>query len=134
MLPTSPALPDPGSQSIADCHDTAITPGTIIPAWYGERLDLDYAIYTSFANAEYQAHHRDDKDQREHKQPDQDSATPAPRSYSSIPVDLITAVRNICERQVSSLSPNRAGVARPASAGDGRGLTVAFGDGEGEVE
>ena len=30
-------------------------PGTIIPPWYGERLDLDYAIYTCFANAANQA-------------------------------------------------------------------------------
>ena len=28
-----------------------VTPGTIIPAWYGERLDLDHAIYICLANA-----------------------------------------------------------------------------------
>jgi hypothetical protein len=60
LLPDSPALPDPDG-TIADCHDADITPDTIIPAWYGERLDLDYAIYTSFANADYQARHEHDQ-------------------------------------------------------------------------
>ena len=96
VLPASPALPT-ADGTIADCHDADITPDTIIPAWYGERFDLDYAIYTCFANADYQARHRDGTGHPE--TPDQDSATPAPRSYSSIPVDLITAVRTICERQ-----------------------------------
>jgi hypothetical protein len=49
-LPSSPALPAPDG-TIEDCHDADITPETIIPPWYGERLDLDYAIYTCFANA-----------------------------------------------------------------------------------
>ncbi len=56
-MPASPALPATGDRTIADCHDAGITPDTIIPAWYGERLDLDYAIYTSFANADYHARH-----------------------------------------------------------------------------
>jgi len=99
VLPASPTSPPSGNQSIEDCHDAGITPDTIIPPWYGERLNLHDAIYTCFANADYQARHRDDKDQRGHEQPDQDSATPAPRDYSPTPVDLITAVRNICERQ-----------------------------------
>jgi Domain of unknown function (DUF222)/HNH endonuclease len=51
-IPASPAPPGPADgDSIADCHDAAITPGTIVPAWYGERLNLDYAIATCFANA-----------------------------------------------------------------------------------
>ena len=29
----------------------AIDPDTVIPPWYGERLDLDYAIHVCFANA-----------------------------------------------------------------------------------
>ena len=41
----------PGLTGIAGCPDAAITPGTIVPAWYGERLNLDYAIATCFANA-----------------------------------------------------------------------------------
>jgi hypothetical protein len=50
-LPASPPLPQPGG-AIEDCHDADITPETIIPPWYGERLDLDYAIAICFANAE----------------------------------------------------------------------------------
>jgi hypothetical protein len=49
-LPTSPALPPPEG-SIEDAHDAEITAETIIPPWYGERLDLDHAIYVCFANA-----------------------------------------------------------------------------------
>lgn len=51
-IPASPAPPGrAGGDSIADWHDAAITPDTIVPAWYGERLNLDYAIATCFANA-----------------------------------------------------------------------------------
>ncbi len=49
QIPPSPALHKPDG-GIADVHDAAITPGTITPPWYGERLDLDYAIYTCLAN------------------------------------------------------------------------------------
>ena len=60
-VPASPALPEPGGM-IGDCHDADIDPDTIIPPWYGERLDLDYAIHVCFANArteqERQAHLR----------------------------------------------------------------------------
>ena len=48
--PAQPALPEPAG-AIGDCHDADITPDTIIPPWYGERLDLDHAIYTCLANA-----------------------------------------------------------------------------------
>jgi hypothetical protein len=48
-IPASPALPSPAG-GIGDVHDADITPGTITPPWYGERLDLDYAIYTCLAN------------------------------------------------------------------------------------
>jgi hypothetical protein len=48
-LPPSPPLPSPGGH-IGDIHDAQITPDTIIPPWSGERLDLDYAIYTCLAN------------------------------------------------------------------------------------
>ncbi|HEV2537078.1 MAG TPA: HNH endonuclease, partial [Streptosporangiaceae bacterium] len=50
-IPASPALPSPDG-SIGDVHDAEITPDTIMPPWYGERLDLDYAIYTCLANEE----------------------------------------------------------------------------------
>ena len=48
-IPASPPLPSPDG-GIDDIHDADITPETIIPPWYGERLDLDYAIYTCLAN------------------------------------------------------------------------------------
>jgi hypothetical protein len=50
LLPSSPPLPEPDGK-IGDRHDAEITPDTIIPPWYGERLDLDHAIYVCFANA-----------------------------------------------------------------------------------
>jgi HNH endonuclease len=49
-LPVCPPLPEPNS-GIDTAHDADITPDTIIPPWYGERLDLDHAIYVCFANA-----------------------------------------------------------------------------------
>jgi hypothetical protein len=49
-LPACPALPAPYG-AIEDCHDADITPETILPPWYGERLDLDYAIHVCYANA-----------------------------------------------------------------------------------
>jgi HNH endonuclease len=61
-IPASPALPPPDG-TIEDCHDADITPGTIIPAWYGERLDLDHAIYVCLANAENRARRRDQAQQ-----------------------------------------------------------------------
>jgi hypothetical protein len=49
-LPSCPPLPEPDGP-IGQAHDAEITPDTIIPPWYGERLDLDYAIWVCFANA-----------------------------------------------------------------------------------
>jgi hypothetical protein len=49
-IPASPTLP-PADGTIEDFHDADITPETIVPPWYGERLDLDHAIYVCFANA-----------------------------------------------------------------------------------
>ncbi len=46
-LPACPPLPH-ADGTIESCHDADITPETIIPAWYGERLDLDHAIYICF--------------------------------------------------------------------------------------
>ena len=81
MIPASPPLPQ-ADGTIGDWHDADITPETIIPPWYGERLDLDYAIYTCFANAANQA--------RQHSsepQPDQgDQADQADRYESGGPV------------------------------------------------
>lgn len=55
-IPPSPALPQAGGM-IEGCHDADITPDTIIPPWYGERLDPDHAIYVCLANAANQARH-----------------------------------------------------------------------------
>ncbi|HEY1320939.1 MAG TPA: HNH endonuclease signature motif containing protein, partial [Streptosporangiaceae bacterium] len=41
-LPSCPSLPEPDGP-IGQAHDADITPDTIIPPWYGERLDLDHA-------------------------------------------------------------------------------------------
>ena len=57
IIPASPPLPEPRG-TIGDCHDAGITDETIIPPWYGERLDLDYAIYVCFANARIEQERR----------------------------------------------------------------------------
>ena len=49
VIPPSPALPAPDG-AIAEVHDAEVAADTIIPPWSGERLDLDYAIYTCLAN------------------------------------------------------------------------------------
>jgi Domain of unknown function (DUF222)/HNH endonuclease len=72
-IPASPALPQPDGR-IEDCHDADITPETIIPPWYGERLDLDHAIYVCFANARIQ---------QERQTHDQDSE-PRPRDRATV--------------------------------------------------
>jgi hypothetical protein len=94
----SPPLPA-SDRTIGDCHDADITPGTIIPPWYGEHLDLDYAIHAAFAHADYQArqHERDQRaqDYREtHPEPDPDA--PEPDRWGS--VNIITAMREAGER------------------------------------
>jgi hypothetical protein len=61
-LPDSPPLPEPGG-GIAEAHDAAITAETIIPPWYGERLDLDHAIYVCFANARTEEQKQSDREQ-----------------------------------------------------------------------
>src|SRR5208282_416011 len=92
LLPASPAPPGING-TIDGCHDAIITPETIIPAWYGERLNLDYAIYTCFAHADYQAR------QREKEQQDEPPATHAPASPTeswqpgATEVDVIAAIR-----------------------------------------
>ena len=62
-LPACPPLPHPDG-TIESCHDADITPETITPAWYGERLDLDHAIYICFANAANAANAAQLADQR----------------------------------------------------------------------
>src|SRR5580658_3174107 len=72
-LPACPPLPQ-ADGTIDDCHDADITPETIIPPWYGERLDLDYAISICFANA---------RTQQERQTQDQD-AEPPPRDRVTV--------------------------------------------------
>jgi hypothetical protein len=69
-IPASPALPDTEG-TIEGCHDAEITPGTIVPPWYGERLDLDHALYVCLANAANRARQRDPErqDQQEQAEP-----------------------------------------------------------------
>jgi len=62
LLPSSPPLPEPDG-GIGAAHDADITPDTIIPPWYGERLDLDHAIYTCFANARTDEEKQADREQ-----------------------------------------------------------------------
>jgi hypothetical protein len=112
LLPSPPLPPSDGT--IQDCHDADITPGTIIPPWYGEHLDLDYAIHAAFANAEYQARQHD-RDQRmrayrdTHPQappPAADPATPEsepePRQPDLYGINIITAAQNLGKRYARS--------------------------------
>jgi len=61
-LPSCPPLPEPDGP-VGQAHDADITPGTIIPPWYGERLDLDHAIYICLANAKNQQDRQEQRDQ-----------------------------------------------------------------------
>ncbi len=100
VIPPSPALPG-ADGAIDSFHDADITPGTIVPPWYGERLDLDYAIYTCFANAEYQAHQRDKRGQEEQRDQHVTAATSAPQAAPWRPmageVNVIDAIRRQCQ-------------------------------------
>jgi Domain of unknown function (DUF222)/HNH endonuclease len=58
-VPASPPLPVSGPVGITACHDAVITPSTIIPPHSSERLDLNLAIWTCFANAKNQAARRE---------------------------------------------------------------------------
>jgi hypothetical protein len=50
LIPASPALPQ-SDRDIRTCHDARVSHDTIIPAWYGDKLNLDLAIWACFANA-----------------------------------------------------------------------------------
>jgi 5-methylcytosine-specific restriction endonuclease McrA len=99
VIPSSPALPD-ADGAIDGCHDADITPGTIVPAWYGERLDLDYAIYTCFANAEYQARQRDERYEEEPRVGRATAPASVPEAEPWRPmateVDVIAAIQKRC--------------------------------------
>jgi hypothetical protein len=109
-VPSCPALPAPAG-TIADWHDADITPDTIIPPWYGERLDLDYAIYTCFANAANAAKAANAARQHDGapltpaEPPDQPDPPVPPRDRDregacheswGRPIDLFEAIRMLC--------------------------------------
>jgi Domain of unknown function (DUF222)/HNH endonuclease len=77
-IPAAPALPDVAG-GIEGCHDADVTPDTIIPAWYGERLDLDHAIYVCFANAANRARRRDQEEQPDRPEPEPEPEQAEPR-------------------------------------------------------
>jgi len=82
VLPPSPPLPPPDG-TIGDCHDADITPDTIIPPWYGERLDLDAAIYICLANARTPEEKQQQRDQAD------DPELFRPRKWVIEPADWI---------------------------------------------
>jgi hypothetical protein len=97
LLPSCPALPDPDG-TIGDCHDADITPDTIVPAWYGERLDLDHAIYICFANAANQARHRDQGEAQDQAEPrDQAEPQDPPWEPADTEIDIIAGIRRLCQ-------------------------------------
>jgi Domain of unknown function (DUF222) len=84
-LPASPPLPPPDG-TIDQAHDADITPETIIPPWYGERLDLDHAIYVCLANARTDEQKRADREQAQ-------EAVFRPRTWVSDLNDTVTYFR-----------------------------------------
>ena len=115
-IPPSPALPPPGGP-IDGCHDADITPGTIIPAWYGERLDLDYAIHACFANAEYharQASQPDHASQTDQDQPPVAAAEPQdpPWTPTATEVDIMAAICDRYKQHATSTADREPAVSR----------------------
>jgi hypothetical protein len=93
-LSACPPLPEPDGP-IDQAHDADITPDTIIPPWYGERLDLNHAIWACFANART----------REERERCQDG-DPADRGRVTVyePEDWAERYRQYCEH-----TPRRTG-------------------------
>jgi hypothetical protein len=93
-LPPCPPLPEPEGP-IGDAHDAEITPDTVIPPWYGERLDLHHAIWACFANVRT-------SEERERGQ----DGDPADRGRVTVyePEDWPERYRQYCER-----TPRRTG-------------------------
>jgi hypothetical protein len=85
-IPPSPALPHAGGM-IEECHEADITPGTIVPPWYGERLDLDHAIYVCLASARNQARQPDQPEYR--YDPEEEYEPFRPRAEAVNPLDWI---------------------------------------------
>jgi hypothetical protein len=91
----SPALPAPEG-TIEDCHDAGITPETIIPPWYGERLDLDHAIYICLANAANQQGRPDQPDQPDEPEPFR------PSKWVIEPADWIAWIRRYYDEHAAA--------------------------------
>jgi len=89
-LPGSPPLPPPDG-AIGGTHDADVTAETIIPPWYGERLDLDHAIYICLANAKNQQDRRDGENQPQEPEPFR------PRQEVSEPGDWAAGIRRIAQ-------------------------------------
>jgi hypothetical protein len=102
LLPSSPAPPGI-TGTIEDCHDADITPTTIVPGWYGERLDLDHAIHACFAHAEYtarqreKAEHRDEHPAAPEPEPEPETET-EPWHPTATEVDVIAAIQKACQK------------------------------------
>ena len=90
-------LPEPDG-SIDTAHDADITPDTIIPPWYGERLDLNHAIWACFANARTDEQEQADGDQ------DGDPAT-LDRVQIFEPEDCAERIRQYHERRTPLYRP-----------------------------
>jgi len=69
LIPASPPLPPPHGD-IGHTHEADITPDTIIPPWYGERLDLDHALYVCLANARTPEERKAHRDQTRAEEPE----------------------------------------------------------------
>jgi hypothetical protein len=72
LVDRCPCLPEPDGH-ISDCHDASISMDTIVPAWYGDKLDLDFTIWACFANATIAAERRQRTD-ADQPQPAADAA------------------------------------------------------------
>ena len=94
-IQAAPALPDVAG-GIDGCHDADITPDTIIPAWYGERLDLDHAIYVCFANAANRARRREQEEQPDRPEPEPEQAEPPrPQLWAVSPFQWLAGHRPV---------------------------------------
>jgi len=82
VIPPSPALPPPAG-TIEECHDADITPGTIIPPCYGERLAPEHALYVCLANARNEQERQEQRDQAGQPEPFR------PRAWVVEPCDWI---------------------------------------------
>ena len=80
-LPPSPPLPKPaGHRGLPRRRDHR---ETIIPPWYGERLDLDHAIYVCLANARTPQERREQAEDPARDASRSSNRTAGPTGYAS---------------------------------------------------